>query len=49
VAPDAVPAAQVVYTTACCSAEPTNDGSFTPLQVLYSERFSAAGKTRRAR
>ncbi|KAK9821471.1 hypothetical protein WJX81_007489 [Elliptochloris bilobata] len=35
----------VVYTTACCSSEATGDGWFMPLQVQYSERFSAAGKT----
>ncbi len=37
---------QVLYTTACCSLEATGDGSFIPLQVNYTERFSAAGKTR---
>jgi hypothetical protein len=36
----------VIYTTACCSASPVGDGSFTPLQVHYQERFSAAGRTR---
>ncbi|DBA96171.1 TPA: hypothetical protein ACH3X1_015652 [Trebouxia sp. C0004] len=35
----------VLYTTACCSLEATGDGSFIPLQVNYTERFSAAGKT----
>jgi polyribonucleotide nucleotidyltransferase len=36
----------VIYTTACCDTKPTGDGSFTPLQVHYQERFSAAGRTR---
>ncbi|GFR41812.1 hypothetical protein Agub_g2582 [Astrephomene gubernaculifera] len=31
--------------TACCSAAPVGDGSFVPLTVNYSERFSAAGRT----
>ncbi|GBF90656.1 polyribonucleotide nucleotidyltransferase [Raphidocelis subcapitata] len=35
----------VIYTTACCANKPTGDGSFTPLQVHYQERFSAAGRT----
>ncbi|KAA6427955.1 MAG: polynucleotide phosphorylase [Trebouxia sp. A1-2] len=42
--PDA-PKAAVLYTTACCSLDATGDGSFIPLQVNYTERFSAAGKT----
>lgn len=37
---------QVLYTTACCNAGKTTDGSFTPLTITYSERFSAAGRTR---
>ena len=37
---------QVLYTTACCNAGKTTDGSFTPLTINYSERFSAAGRTR---
>lgn len=36
---------QMVYTTACCSNIATGDGSFVPLTVNYSERFSAAGRT----
>jgi polyribonucleotide nucleotidyltransferase len=39
---------QMVYTTACCSNEPVGDADFLPLQVHYAERFSAAGRTRRA-
>ena len=35
-----------MYATACCSSDKAGDGSFVPLQVMYSERFSAAGKTR---
>ncbi|CAL5228653.1 g11822 [Coccomyxa viridis] len=35
----------MVYATACCSREATGDGSFLPLTVNYSERFSAAGRT----
>ncbi|KAI8473323.1 MAG: chloroplast polyribonucleotide phosphorylase [Monoraphidium minutum] len=35
----------VIYTTVCCDSKPTGDGSFTPLQVHYQERFSAAGRT----
>lgn len=35
----------VVYATACCSAAPVGDGSFVPLTVNYTERFSAAGRT----
>lgn len=38
--------AKVVYATACCGDQPVGDGSFTPLQVHYAERFSAAGRTR---
>lgn len=37
---------QVLYATACCTDHPVGDGSFTPLQVNYAERFSAAGRTR---
>ena len=37
---------QVVYVTACCGDEPTGDADFLPLSVHYSERFSAAGRTR---
>ena len=39
-------AAQMVYTTACCSNDPVGDADFLPLQVHYAERFSAAGRTR---
>lgn len=35
----------VIYTTACCAARPSGDGSFVPFQVNYQERFSAAGRT----
>ncbi|CAL8470982.1 g10524 [Coccomyxa elongata] len=35
----------VLYATACCTDHPVGDGSFTPLQVNYAERFSAAGRT----
>ena len=35
----------VIYATACASRELTGDGSFVPLTVNYSERFSAAGRT----
>ncbi len=37
---------QVLYATACCGDHTVGDGSFTPLQVNYAERFSAAGRTR---
>lgn len=37
---------QMLYTTACCGEQPEGDGSFLPLQVHYSERFSSAGRTR---
>jgi hypothetical protein len=36
---------QMVYTTACYDEDFASDGSFAPLQVHYSERFSAAGRT----
>lgn len=35
----------MVYTTACYDEDFASDGSFAPLQVHYSERFSAAGRT----
>lgn len=35
----------MVYTTACADDAAAGDGSFAPLQVNYSERFSAAGRT----
>ncbi|KXZ45459.1 hypothetical protein GPECTOR_54g200 [Gonium pectorale] len=35
----------MIYATACCSPQPTGDGSFVPLTVNYAERFSAAGRT----
>ena len=35
----------MVYTTACADSDSTSDGSFAPLHVHYSERFSAAGRT----
>lgn len=38
--------AQILLTTACCDASPSGDGSFVPFQVNYTERFSAAGRTR---
>lgn len=40
--------AQVIYTTACfedSDVEPSAD-AFLPFQVNYTERFSAAGRTR---
>ena len=37
---------QVLYATACCGDHAVGDGSFTPLQINYAERFSAAGRTR---
>ena len=36
---------QIVYATACCTSQIGGDGSFMPLTVHYSERFSAAGRT----
>ena len=36
---------QMLYATACCSSEPAGDGSFLPMTVNYSERFSATGRT----
>ena len=35
----------MLYTTICAGREATADGSFVPLTVNYSERFSAAGRT----
>jgi hypothetical protein len=35
----------MLYTTICAGREVTADGSFVPLTVNYSERFSAAGRT----
>jgi polyribonucleotide nucleotidyltransferase len=35
----------IVYTTACADDDAAGDGSFAPLQVHYTERFSAAGRT----
>ncbi|KAK9901313.1 hypothetical protein WJX75_005944 [Coccomyxa subellipsoidea] len=35
----------VLYATACCGDHAVGDGSFTPLQINYAERFSAAGRT----
>ena len=35
----------MLYTTACADYDAAGDGSFAPLQVHYSERFSAAGRT----
>jgi len=35
----------VLYTTACSDNDFASDGSFAPLQINYTERFSAAGKT----
>ena len=34
-----------LYTTACCSPSSSGDGSFVPLTVSYTEKFSAAGRT----
>lgn len=39
------PAPQILYTTACADEDSSGDGSFAPLQVHYTERFSAAGRT----
>ena len=36
----------MLYTTACCNAGKPTDDSFLPLTINYSERFSAAGRTR---
>lgn len=36
---------QVVYSTVCMDRDFASDGSFAPLQVNYTERFSAAGRT----
>lgn len=38
-------ACKVIYTTACAS-ENSGDGTFLPLTVSYSERFSSAGRVR---
>ena len=35
----------VLYTTACSDCDFASDGSFAPLQINYTERFSAAGRT----
>ncbi|PSC72537.1 putative polyribonucleotide nucleotidyltransferase chloroplastic [Micractinium conductrix] len=35
----------ILYTTACAVEDNAGDGSFAPLQVHYTERFSAAGRT----
>ncbi|KAL4419130.1 hypothetical protein ABPG77_002643 [Micractinium sp. CCAP 211/92] len=35
----------MLYTTACAMEDNVGDGSFAPLQVHYTERFSAAGRT----
>ncbi|KAL4853937.1 Polyribonucleotide nucleotidyltransferase [Chlorella vulgaris] len=35
----------MLYTTACADEDSSSDGSFAPLQVNYTERFSAAGRT----
>jgi len=35
----------VLYTTACSDHDFASDGSFAPLQINYTERFSAAGRT----
>ncbi|KAL4447781.1 hypothetical protein ABPG75_005000 [Micractinium tetrahymenae] len=35
----------MLYTTACAVEDNVGDGSFAPLQVHYTERFSAAGRT----
>ena len=40
---------QAVYTTACCGNETVTQGSFAPFSVNYTERYSAAGRTRYAR
>lgn len=36
---------QIIYTTVCADMDNASDGSFAPLQVNYTERFSAAGRT----
>lgn len=36
---------QVLYTTVCVDHDFASDGSFAPLQINYTERFSAAGRT----
>ena len=35
----------MLYTTVCADDDAASDGSFAPLQVVYTERFSAAGRT----
>ena len=35
----------MLYTTVCADSDGASDGSFAPLQVVYTERFSAAGRT----
>lgn len=35
----------MVYTTVCADNDNASDGSFAPLQINYTERFSAAGRT----
>ena len=35
----------MLLTTACADEDSSGDGSFAPLQVHYTERFSAAGRT----
>jgi len=35
----------MIYTTVCADNDNASDGSFAPLQINYTERFSAAGRT----
>ena len=35
----------MIYTSVCADNDNASDGSFAPLQVNYTERFSAAGRT----
>jgi polyribonucleotide nucleotidyltransferase len=35
----------MLYTTVCADDDAASDGSFAPLQVVYTEKFSAAGRT----
>lgn len=35
----------MIYTTVCLDKDNASDGSFAPLQVHYTERFSAVGRT----
>lgn len=35
----------MIYTSVCADSDNASDGSFAPLQINYTERFSAAGRT----